>query len=71
MGFPIPINLWFKENKNIKEFLYDTFKSRKSRDRSYFNKKFDIERLITQEGNFSRNLWGLLCLEIWQQKFID
>ena len=23
------------------------------------------------EGKFSRNLWGLLCLELWQQQFHD
>tara|TARA_Y100000739_G_scaffold215746_1_gene210645 strand:+ start:1544 stop:3415 length:1872 start_codon:yes stop_codon:yes gene_type:complete len=71
MGFPIPINLWIKENQQMKEFIFDIFKSKKAKNRSYFENTIDIERIINREGKFSRNLWGLLCLELWQQKFID
>ncbi len=27
--------------------------------------------LISREGKFSRNLWALLSLELWQQEFHD
>ena len=31
--------------------------------------KFD--KLIEQEGKFTRKVWGLLSLELWQQEFHD
>ena len=27
--------------------------------------------MISREGKFSRNLWALLSLELWQQEFHD
>ena len=71
MGFPIPLNLWIKENQNVKEFILDIFKSRKALERFYLQEKLDIEKMINSERVYSRSLWGLLSLEMWQQKFID
>ena len=71
MGFPIPLNQWIKENKNVKEFVLDIFRSKKAIQRSYLKKDLDIENMIKSEGKFSRGIWALLSLEIWQQKFID
>ncbi len=71
MGFPIPLNLWIKENQNVKEFVLDIFKSRKALERFYLQEKLDIEKMINSESLYSRSLWGLLSLEMWQQKFID
>ena len=30
-----------------------------------------MERLISGERKFGRKLWGLLCLELWFQAFVD
>jgi asparagine synthase (glutamine-hydrolysing) len=30
-----------------------------------------IENLIHSESGFGRELWGVLCLELWMRAFID
>ena len=69
MGFPVPLNEWMKGD--LFEFISDVFSSRRAKQREYLNPKLDIGSLITTEGKFSRKLWGLLCLELWQQEFHD
>ena len=69
MGFPVPLNEWMKGD--LKEFLSDTFSGNKARKREYLNPNFNVSSLIDREGKFSRKLWGLLCLELWQQEFHD
>ena len=44
---------------------------RRARQRPYLDPRFDVEALISREGKFSRNLWALLSLELWQQEFHD
>lgn len=68
MGFPTPINHWFKSD--LREFLFDTFSSQKAKQRDYLGKIKIIDQ-IDSEDFYSRELWGLLSLEIWHQQFID
>jgi len=70
MGFPVPLSQWMKKGR-IYEFVHDIFSSKKAKERSYLNKGFQIDSLISKEGKFSRSLWGLLSLELWQQEFLD
>lgn len=69
MGFPVPLNEWLAGD--LHEFMSDIFSSKKARQREYLNPEFDSRSLISTEGKFSRKLWGLLCLELWQQEFHD
>ena len=69
MGFPVPLNEWLAGD--LHEFMADIFSSKKAQQREYLNPEFDIHSLISTEGKFSRKLWGLLCLELWQQEFHD
>jgi asparagine synthase (glutamine-hydrolysing) len=69
MGFPVPLNDWMQGQ--LKSFVEDIFHSQKARERDYLNPEFDIETLIACEGKFTRKVWGLLCLELWQQEFHD
>jgi asparagine synthase (glutamine-hydrolysing) len=69
MGFPVPLNDWMKGD--LSGFTSDIFSSKKARQREYLNPKFDIGSLISTETKFSRKLWGLLSLELWQQEFHD
>ncbi|MCH2533949.1 MAG: asparagine synthase (glutamine-hydrolyzing) [Bdellovibrionales bacterium] len=71
MGFPVPLQKWISKEGKTNEFVMDTFKSQKAKNRIYINEKFDIESLIKSESTFGRNIWGLLSLELWQQQFID
>ncbi|HZT44799.1 MAG TPA: asparagine synthase (glutamine-hydrolyzing) [Gaiellaceae bacterium] len=68
MGFPVPFGEWIKGE--LRDFVLDTFTSESAR-RPYFNPRFDIEAMLQREGMFGRNVWALLCLELWQQRFHD
>lgn len=71
MGFPVPLQAWIKKGGAVREFIHDTFRSRRAIERPYLNRGVDIEALMDREGPFSRNIWGLLSLELWQQQFHD
>ena len=69
MGFPVPLAAWMQGELN--EFVNDIFNSEKAKTREYINPDFNIENLIASEGKFTRKVWGLLSLELWQQEFHD
>jgi len=71
MGFPVPLQAWMRGGGKVTEFIHDVFRSRRAIERPYLSRGFDIETLIAREGPFSRNIWGLLSLELWQQQFHD
>jgi asparagine synthase (glutamine-hydrolysing) len=71
MGFPVPLQPWIKRGGPVREFVMDLFRSQKARTRFYFSSSFDVESLLERESMFSRNLWALLSLELWQQRFFD
>jgi asparagine synthase (glutamine-hydrolysing) len=68
MGFPVPLHIWAQ--KEAREFITDTLLSQKSRNRGIFDLK-KAEKSITSQQPFSRQLWGMLSLEIWFNNFID
>jgi len=69
MGFPVPLSNWMQGE--LKEFVEDIFRSDAARHREYLSPDFDIRSLMKQEGKFTRKVWGLLSLELWQQEFHD
>lgn len=69
MGFPVPLSDWMQGE--LRPFFQDIFNSNTARQREYLNPAFDIQTLIDQEGKFTRKVWGLLSLELWQQEFHD
>ena len=69
MGFPVPLSEWMRGE--LKDFIQDVFHSENARHREYLNPSFNIQSLIESEGKFTRKVWGLLSLEIWQQEFHD
>ncbi len=71
MGFPVPLNDWVKSNKKIQEFIRDTLGSQKALTRPYFKNKLDPDNFTTLDGQYSRNLWALLSLELWQNRLLD
>ena len=68
MGFPVPLHLWAKNGAS--DFIKDTLLSKQCRERGIFDTK-KIEQLIQKERAFGRSLWGVLCIELWFQQFID
>jgi len=68
MGFPVPLHLWTRNRTG--GFIRDVLLSKNCRERGVFDVN-RVEALIDNEKAFGRRLWGLLCLELWFQTFID
>ena len=68
MGFPTPINDWFRDD--LKDFVTDVLSSNSALNRRYINNEIVLKN-IAKEGKFDRNIWGLFSLELWQQEFHD
>jgi asparagine synthase (glutamine-hydrolysing) len=69
MGFPVPLSEWMRGE--LKPFISDVLGSTRAAGRDYLNPGFDIQTLVEREGKFTRQVWGLLSLELWQQEFHD
>ena len=72
MGFGIPIGHWFRGQ--MKKFLADTLLSDKALSRGLF-KRTEVVRIFELhtrgERDYAHQLWTLLMLELWFQRFID
>ena len=64
MGFPTPLNEWMKGP--LREYVMDIFLSNETKQRGIY-KVENIEKQIKNEGEFTRNLWGLLNIELWHR----
>lgn len=69
MGFPVPLEEWMRGGE-VKDFVLDTLLSRKSIERGIY-KKETLEKVSSLSGVGSRQLWGILSLELWHQIYID
>lgn len=69
MGFPVPLNEWLRDGP-VRDFVSDTLLSQRCRERGLF-KPDAMVRMIEKEQAYGRQLWGVLCLELWHQTFID
>lgn len=68
MGFPVPFNLWVKDD--LKDFIHDVFSSDAAKGRRYISNQKVLGQLQNQ-SQFGRKLWGFLNLELWQREFFD
>jgi asparagine synthase (glutamine-hydrolysing) len=68
MGFPTPLTEFVQSE--ARDFVHDVFSSDVARHRSVVNNRKVLEGLAG-EPRFSRKLWGLLSLELWQQEYHD
>jgi asparagine synthase (glutamine-hydrolysing) len=67
MGFPVPLGRW--ATGELRDFFVETLA--KTRERPYLRRGADLEGVLAREGEFARNIWGLVSLELWQQQFHD
>ncbi|WP_457641502.1 asparagine synthase (glutamine-hydrolyzing) [Persephonella sp.] len=67
-GFPTPLNRWMK--KDLNSWIKDILSDKRTLERGIFDRKF-IEKLVESSSEYSRNLWGVLNLELWFRNFID
>ena len=72
MGFGVPIGHWFRGK--LQPFLRETILSESAMKRGLF-KPEAVKRLVElhtrSERDYSHQLWTLLMLELWFQRFID
>ncbi len=68
MGFPVPINEWFKTE--LKEWVNELLLSENTRIYTIIKKEYVAAKMNTKHS-FSRELWGLICLELWMREFFD
>jgi asparagine synthase (glutamine-hydrolysing) len=72
MGFGVPVGHWFRGQ--LKPFLVETLLSEKALGRGLFKPeavKQMIELHTRAERDFTQQLWTLLMLELWFNRFID
>jgi asparagine synthase (glutamine-hydrolysing) len=72
MGFGVPIGHWFRGR--LQPFLRETLLAEASLNRGLF-RPAEVRRLVELhtrgERDYSPQLWTLLMLELWFQRFID
>jgi asparagine synthase (glutamine-hydrolysing) len=72
MGFGVPLGRWFRSE--LKEFLAETLLRERSLERGYFKPEV-VKRMVTRhisgEQDYAWQLWALVMLELWFQRFID
>ena len=71
MGFPVPLNDWIRNGGRTRQFVGDILGSQKAKNRFYLRSGLNVDELLEGQGSYGRNLWGLLCLELWQLAFVD
>jgi len=64
MGFPVPLVEWAQGP--ARDFVMDTFSTRRD-----LVDNAAVVRALEGEAKFGRTFWGLLSLELWQQRFHD
>ncbi len=72
MGFGVPIGDWFRGR--LQPFLRETLLSQRALSRGFFQPDA-VTRLVDLhargERDYAHQLWALLMLELWFQRFID
>ncbi len=69
MGFPVPLSEWY-QREPVRGFVRETLLGERARKRGWFNRA-QVEPLLESERAFGRSVWGLLCLELWAQAYLD
>jgi asparagine synthase (glutamine-hydrolysing) len=68
MGFPVPLAEWLQGP--LRDFVHDVLLSDRARQRGLYRHR-RVEQLLAAEAPFDRELWGVLCLELWHRAFLD
>lgn len=73
-GFGLPVGEWFKHDSSFNELLNDSLGSQRFKSRGYFNTGFIdtiIQRHQKNTWDYTQELWLILMLELWHQKYVD
>ncbi|MEO6902457.1 MAG: asparagine synthase (glutamine-hydrolyzing) [Bacteroidia bacterium] len=72
-GFETPSDLWFK-TPQFQKYITELLNSESFIKRGYFNVedcKQKNQKHLNGEGNYSKDIWKWINLEVWFQQFID
>jgi asparagine synthase (glutamine-hydrolysing) len=67
-GFPVPFVEWSRGE--LRDFVGDILLGESARARGIYRPE-GVERLMESEQPYGRELWGMLCLELWYRVFVD
>lgn len=67
MGFPVPLAEWLRSGV-VRDFVGDVLTDRPARERGLVSPQA-VEQLLASEQPFGRQVWALLCLELWHRAF--
>ena len=67
-GFPTPINRWLK--RELRNWSREIILDKKTLERGIFERKA-LEKIVDSISDYSRNIWGIINLELWFRTFID
>lgn len=72
MGFGVPIGDWFRGP--LQSLLHETVLSERALNRGFFRREAVAQLVdlhVRGERDYAHQLWALLMLELWFQRFID
>ena len=69
MGFPVPSSEWYREGV-VRDFVREVLLGERAHAHGFIQTS-EMELLLDGERPYGRGIWGLLCLELWMEKFID
>jgi asparagine synthase (glutamine-hydrolysing) len=74
-GFGIPVAIWMKSDRRMREITHDILLSRRAFERGYFRREF-IDDLFRKHQSDTTSyygdiLWVFLALELWHREFVD
>jgi asparagine synthase (glutamine-hydrolysing) len=74
-GFGIPVAVWLKSDRRLREFSRDVLFSSRATQRGYFRREFLDDLIQKHEADdstyYGDTLWSFFVLELWHQQFVD
>jgi asparagine synthase (glutamine-hydrolysing) len=74
-GFGIPVAIWLKSDRRMRELAHDTLRSTRASQRGYFRRDFIEDLFCKHEADdttyYGDTLWTFLVLELWHRQFVD
>ncbi len=68
MGFPVPLMEWMRE-REVFDFAHDAILGSSGSSRSLIDQTA-VERLLSDRRFTTRQLWGLLSLQLWNRAYL-
>jgi asparagine synthase (glutamine-hydrolysing) len=74
-GFGIPVSIWLKSDRQLRELANDALRSTRFVERGYFRRGFVDELFrsyaLDDSSYYGDCVWSVLVLELWHRQFVD